>query len=157
MKPEEFFKKYEYDFILATVGTSIFPSVKAAQAALETGYGKSPTKGKNLFGIKAKGAHTPYWTGAQTTEPTREVINGESIIINDGFRSYATVSDSIKDHTQFLLTNSRYAKVFTATTPEQQCKELQAAGYATDPGYSAALINIINKYDLKELDKKKRP
>lgn len=155
MTPEAFFKKYELSFILACVGTSIFPSVKAAQAALETGYGKSPTSGNNMFGIKAKGVKTPYWQGESTTETTREVIDGQSVVISDGFRKYSTVEDSIKDHTYFLQSNHRYAAVFAATTPEQQAQALQAAGYATDPNYASSLISIINKYSLKSLDKKK--
>lgn len=156
MTPQEFISKYGLDFVLATNGTTLFPSVKAAQAALETGWGKSPTKGLNMFGIKAKGAYTPYWHGEKTAETTREVINGQSITIQDGFRAYASLADSIRDHTYFLQTNSRYNPVFAAKTPEDQARALQAAGYATDPNYASTLISIINKYNLKELDKKKR-
>jgi len=154
-RQEEFFKKYQFDFIAGTLGTGIFPSVKAAQAALESDYGRS-IPGRNMFGIKAKGQKTPFWTGDSTDQKTREVINGVSQTITDGFRAYPTVSDSIKDHTYFLQTIGRYEKVFTAATPEDQARELQKAGYATDPNYANALISIINKYNLKELDKKKR-
>ena len=152
---EEFFKKNQYAIILGCVGTKIFPSVKAAQAALETGYGKYPTKGNNFFGIKATGSHTPYWTGESTAENTREVIDGKEISINTGFRKYATMADSIKDHTYLLTSKSRYAPVLAANTPEDQARALQTCGYATDPNYATSLIWIINKYNLKELDKKK--
>lgn len=155
MTPEQFFQRYQWDFIAATNGTKLFPSVKAAQAALETGYG-SHIPANNMFGIKAQGAKTPYWDGSGTMATTREVINGQSVTINDAFRRYPTMADSIRDHSYFLMTNQRYAPVFAATTPEDQARALQSAGYATDPGYASALISIINKYDLRSLDKKKR-
>ncbi len=155
-RQETFFEKYQYAFILASLGTTIFPSVKAAQAALESDYGKRPTKGNNMFGIKARGVFTPYWKGESTTDTTREVDGGKNKIISDDFRKYETLQDSIKDHTYFLQINPRYKPVFEATTPEAQCNALQTAGYATDPNYASSLIWIINKYNLKDLDKKKR-
>ncbi|MCX6265877.1 MAG: glucosaminidase domain-containing protein [Bacteroidetes bacterium] len=149
--PGDFFKKYGAALVEATQGTPLFPSIKAAQAALETGYGKS-TIGNNLFGIKAAGAHSPYWQGKAQAAKTTEVLNGKAGTYNLEFRAYNSTADSIKDHSYFLLQNPRYKKagVFTATTPEQQARALQAAGYATDPAY-----DIITKYGLKSLDKKK--
>lgn len=154
MTPSEFFKKYGGDIVSATLGTPLFPSVKAAQAALETGYGKSiPTN--NLFGIKATGAKTPYWNGAGSDQLTREVFNGQTVYINDGFRKYATMADSIRDHSYVLITLRRYKAVREAKTPEAQADALQSCGYATDPMYAASLKSIIKDYSLKELDKKK--
>jgi len=157
MKPEDFINKYEHSVIEACAGTSIFPSVKMAQAALETGWGKS-VPSNNLFGIKASGQPSPYWNGDSQISNTREVIDGISGQYNLAFRSYATVADSIRDHTYFLQTNKRYTNngVFAAETPEAQCRALQSAGYATDPNYASTLISVIVKYDLKRLDQKKK-
>jgi flagellum-specific peptidoglycan hydrolase FlgJ len=157
MTPSQFIAKYENDVIAACAGSNIFPSVKMAQAALETGWGKS-IAGNNMFGIKASGVKTPYWQGNSVIANTREVIDGISSQYNLAFRQYTSVSDSIRDHSYFLQSNPRYTKngVFTAKTPEDQCKALQAAGYATDPNYAKSLISIINTYNLKRLDVKKK-
>ena len=157
MTAVEFITKYENAVIEACAGSKIFPSVKMAQAAVETGWGKS-VAGNNMFGIKASGVKTPYWQGNSVIANTREVIDGISAQYNLAFRQYATVADSIRDHTYFLQSNPRYDKygVFAAATPEAQCKALQAAGYATDPNYAATLISIINSNNLKRLDQKKK-
>lgn len=155
--PAQFIAKYENAVIEACAGSKIFPSVKMAQAALETGWGKS-VPNNNLFGIKAAGNYTPYWKGESGISNTREVINGISAQYNLAFRSYATLADSIRDHTYFLQNNARYTKngVFAATTPQEQCQALQKAGYATDPNYARILTLLIKTYNLERLDQKKK-
>lgn len=156
MTPQEFIKKYSAEFIFATDGTPLLPSVKMAQAALETGWGRSTIgKANNMFGIKATGTTTPYWKGDAYNAKTGEVLNGQYVFMVDGFRAYSTLSDSIRDHSHLLMTLSRYQPVRNAATPEDQARALQSCGYATDPGYASKLINIINQYNLRELDKKK--
>jgi flagellum-specific peptidoglycan hydrolase FlgJ len=150
----DFIAAYSTPVVLSSLGTALLPSVIMAQAALETGWGASVV-GNNMFGIKASGATSPYWKGNSVSADTEEVIGGETGTYNLAFRQYANVQDSISDHTYFLRQNSRYASVFTAKTPENQCNALQAAGYATDPNYASKLISIINKYGLASLDKKK--
>lgn len=155
MTPSEFLRKFGNAFAVACLGTGLFPSVKLAQAALESGWGQY-TAGNNLFGIKASGKHTPYWHGDYVTSRTSEYQNGGYVSQTSRFRKYATVGDSVKDHTFFLQHYGRYADVFKASTPEEQAKALQYAGYATDPNYSGKLISIINTYDLKQFDQKKK-
>lgn len=147
-------KRYENAIIDGTQETTLLPSVAMAQLILETGY-MAHIVGNNLFGIKASGVRTKYWDGAYVKAGTTEYINGTSGNYSLYFRKYASEADSIKDRTAFLQTNRRYRNVFTATTPEQQCVELQKAGYATAPAYAQILISIINTWNLKELDKKK--
>lgn len=156
MTPREFINKYAGEFILATNGTPLLPSVKMAQAALETGWGRSTiSTAKNMFGIKATGSKTPYWKGDVYSAKTGEVIGGRYITITDGFRAYSTFSDSIRDHSYLLMSLSRYRPVRNALTAEEQARALQSCGYATDPNYATKLITIISQYNLKELDKKK--
>lgn len=157
MSPKEFLAKYATAFIIACQGTGLFPSVKLAQAALESGWGKSVV-GNNLFGIKAAGSQSPYWHGETVTAGTSEYQSGSYVPQSSKFRKYATVGDSIRDHTWFLQRNGRYrtAGVFTAQTPEDQARALQKAGYATDPLYASKLIKIINTYNLKQYDEKKK-
>lgn len=157
MTPKSFLEKYGDTFVIACEGTGLFPSVKLAQAALESGWGKY-TAGNNMFGIKAAGAHSPYWHGDYVTSRTSEFQDGSYVLQNSRFRKYLTIGDSIRDHTFFLQQNKRYASagVFSAKTPEEQASALQKAGYATDPNYAAKLVNIIRSYNLKQYDEKKK-
>ncbi len=151
-----FINKYQNDIIKSTIGTKIFPSVKMAQACLETGFGKTIVlAANNLFGIKAGGSYTPYWKGKTVTHGTHEEYSGRTVSIADNFRAYDSVEDSIRDHTYFIEKYSRYLPVLAATTPEEQCQQLQNCGYATDTSYASKLLYIINMFNLRELDKKK--
>ena len=89
------------------------------------------------------------------TSRTSEFKDGGYVSQNSRFRKYASIGDSVKDHTYFLQQYARYKGVFVAQTPEEQAKALQEAGYATDPNYSGKLISIINTYNLKQFDEKK--
>ena len=148
---QAFLDKYADAITIACEGTGIFPSVKIAQAALETGWGQHIV-GNNMFGIKAQGDPTPYWHGEKVAAGTTEEVNGVPVSITSNFRKYNTVSDSIRDHNQLLINNTRYANVLSAKTPEEQCRALQSAGYATDSSYAQKPINANN---LKRYDKKK--
>lgn len=155
MTPEEYLKKYATDFVIACQDNSLFPSVKIAQAALETGWGKHVV-GNNLYGIKATGNTTPYWDGSYVTAGTTEYANGSYNPRQSRFRSYSSISDSIRDHSHLLLTADRYKSVRSAQTPEEQARALQSCGYATDPNYASKLISIINSNNLKQYDQKKK-
>lgn len=151
---QAFLDKYADAITIACEGTGIFPSVKIAQAALETGWGQHIV-GNNMFGIKAKGKPNAYWHGDKVTAGTTEEVNGVPVSITSNFRKYDTVSDSIRDHNLLLTKNSRYAEVIAAKTPEEQCRALQSADYATDSSYAQKLISTINANNLKRYDKKK--
>ena len=155
MTPQEFITTYKNDIIRACLGTPIFPSVKMAQMALETGWGAHKV-GNNMFGIKATGSHTPYWKGAKIESNTAEYIAGQAGTYKEPFRLYNSIEDSIIDHNHLLIQNTRYATVLAASTPEIQAMALQSAGYATDPNYAQKLKSIINQHNLKELDQTKK-
>ena len=148
---KQFYKKYAYSAIVACKGTGLFPSVMLAQAALESGYNTSVLSSKynNFFGIKANN-----YTGRTVNLSTGEVINGKKETINSNFRVYKSATESFTDRNKFLKTNARYKSVFTAKTPEEQCNELQKAGYATAQNYANTLIKIINENNLKTIDKR---
>lgn len=155
MKIEKYIKDFSWAAIESTNGTGLFPSVKMAQAIVESAAGNSvlAAKHNNHFGIK-RGIG---WKGEVVSMKTGEVFDGKNVTITDTFRKYNDAIQSFFDHTKFLQRNSRYAKagVFTATTPEKQVEAIRAAGYATDPQYVAKIVSVINKWNLKELDKKK--
>ncbi len=143
-----FLDKYHNDIINATKGTGLFPSVKMAQMIIESSWGNGITakQANNFFGIKADAG----WKGEKKQFNTPK--DGKPV---NYFRVYKTPLESIKDHTAFLKSNSRYPKagVFTATTPEEQITRIAKAGYAESGKYDKAIINLINAYKLKELDK----
>ncbi len=156
MSPEKFFQKYADLAIEASVGKNIFPSVFLAQAALESGWGESSLAKKynNFFGIKADKS----WTGKKVNLKTREEYDGVSQYENAAFRVYDSPRDSFFDRTNFLIENQRYTKagVFDSISPEEQAQKLKAAGYATASNYAQSIINLINKYNLKSFDQKKK-
>jgi len=153
LSPNDFKSKFGPAMIKATEGTPLLPSVKLAQAALETGWGKHVIgDANNMFGIKAKGSTNEYWDGAKVTAGTTEYYGGNKGNYDLGFRKYKSLEDSIKDHSRLLMSLPRYEGVRSASTPEDQAKALKAGGYATSPTYAENLISIIDKYGFKSLD-----
>lgn len=121
----------------------ISPEAIIAQAALETGWGKSAI-GNNVFGIKAgKGWHGKT-QDVSTWEDTNGPEPGGVVNVVDRFRDYDSVADSFADHFRFLEVNSRYrnAGVFAKAGDDAYFMALQRAGYATDPAYAAKLSSI---------------
>jgi flagellar protein FlgJ len=118
-----------------------------AQAALETGWGKSIIKqgdgssSHNLFGIKAHG-----WQGESAKVMTTEYRAGQAVKESASFRAYDSYQQSFNDYVNFLQGNGRYEKALTSTdNPEQFARELQKAGYATDPQYARKISQIARK------------
>lgn len=127
----------------------VLPSVTAAQAILESGWGQSglATQGHNLFGIKGS------YNGHSITMPTREVYGGRSVYINDAFRAYANNNESVQDHGRFLAVNSRYHNLLWQTDYWTVTRLIQADGYATDPYYASSLNAVIERYGLTAWDR----
>ncbi len=123
--------------------TGVDPRIIVAQSALETGYGKS-APGNNYFGIKSHGQ-----PGGQTL-PTTEIAAGQPIRINDSFRTYDSPEASAKGYADFLLNNPRYKPLMAAQGLDNQLRELQASGYATDPQYAAKVGQIARSIDGKK-------
>ncbi|MBG0871895.1 glucosaminidase domain-containing protein [Burkholderia sp. 9777_1386] len=127
--------------------TGVPASVTVAQAALESSWGRR-APGMNLFGIKADAS----WRGPVTSQPTHEVVNGQTITITANFRAYSTWQGSIDDHAAFLTGNPRYRPAFACKTGPEFARAIAAAGYATDPQYADKLISIMNARGLCALD-----
>lgn len=169
LKQEQFIQKMARPCQESCAGTPLFPSVKLAQLALETGWGKTIEDTANAcFGIKA----TSRWLGKVISFTTKETINGVSktftgtgqiydnytSAIQAGanrttlFRAYDSIEQSISDHSRLLLNSPTYEKVRQATTPEAQCTALKQCGYATAQDYDTVLIQIIHGYQLNKFD-----
>lgn len=118
--------------------------ITAAQAILETGYGKSVPidvntgiYSYNLFGIKAHG-HPEF-----VEIYTHEYEGGVKVKILDKFRAYDSFEDSISGRADFFVKNKRYHSLFESSDPVLWAQGLQDKGYATDPKYAYKLISIM--------------
>lgn len=125
--------------------TGIPPSFLVAQAALETGWGRSEPRladgrpSHNLFGIKVGRS----WAGQVADAATTEYVDGVSQRQVERFRAYGSYAESFRDYANLLLTHPRYAGVVGARDAAGFARGLQKAGFATDPAYAAKLERII--------------
>lgn len=171
-KQQDFINKYGDAVVRSTIGTGIFPSVKLAQMAIETGWGDSiKVAANNAYGIKPGNSWQGRVISNNTFEDdpsgkrtyykgTNRIYPGVSAALADGahiqtlFRVYNDVSESIRDHSRLLL-KKHYSPALAASTPEAQAQAIKDCGYATGVNYVRDLISIINKYNLKIFDEKK--
>ncbi|MFC0180430.1 flagellar assembly peptidoglycan hydrolase FlgJ [Thorsellia kenyensis] len=132
---------------LASKDTGIHPNLILAQAALESGWGKSEIKthtgepSHNLFGIKAGKS----WQGKTTEILTTEFIDGSYQKVRAKFRVYNNYQHALSDYVDLITQNPRYKHVLTAPNAEKAAIEIQKAGYATDPNYANKLISILGQ------------
>lgn len=132
--------------------TGIPAHFMVAQAALETGWGRSEPRRAdgspsfNVFGIKAGGG----WRGPSVEATTTEVVAGVSQTRVERFRAYGSYQEAFQDYAGLLAGNPRYAAVLGAQEPALFARGLQAAGYATDPLYAAKLERIIGSATLRQ-------
>ncbi|CAG7651624.1 glycoside hydrolase family 73 protein [Paenibacillus allorhizosphaerae] len=127
-------------------------SITLAQAALESGWGRSELASVhyNFFGIKKfdGDGHDKYVT--YTTKEQK--ADGTWITIDAKFRSYNSALEGFSDHSDFLLKNGRYKQVLQEKNPYAFANGLQAAGYATDQEYGYKLRSIMHQYNLLQFD-----
>ena len=137
----------QYAALAQQVGsaTGIDPRIVLAQAALETGYGKSAPN-FNLFGIR----------GAGSTQQTKEFVDGKMVSMPQNFRAYENAQQSFDDYAK-LMSGSRYKGVRSGKTLQDQIKALQASGYATDPNYGAKIMQIAQGINLEGLPMAQQP
>jgi flagellum-specific peptidoglycan hydrolase FlgJ len=132
--------------------TGVPASVTIAQAILESYWGSSrlAREGNNFFGIKAQtrnGSAGAIWFDVW------EVIGGRNVMQSQAFRAYRTIAESFVDHGRFFVENGRYAAAMAARDdPRQFAREVNRAGYATDPSYASKLIGLMDRYNLYRYD-----
>jgi flagellar protein FlgJ len=115
--------------------TGLDPRLIIAQSAQETGWGRS-APGNNFFGIKSHGQ------AGGNNLATQEVIDGQTVNINDSFRAYDSMGDSVRGYGEFLQANPRYGAMLAAGDLDGQLVALGASGYATDPNYASSVGSI---------------
>lgn len=146
--PTTFFNSIKQGAIDTWGKHNFLPSVTAAQAAIESGWGTSglTAEANNLFGIKGR------YNGQYVIYPTQEWINGHYVTINAEFRKYPNWATSVEDHGNFFTDNPRYHNLLGLTDYKQVANLVQQDGYATDPNYAATIIRVIEQYGLQEWD-----
>jgi flagellar protein FlgJ len=124
------------------------PDALLAQAALETGWGRSvpcTVNGEcsfNLFGIKAGS----QWSGATVNVPTLEFEEGVAVRKVERFRAYGSPADSFRDYAALIGGSSRYANARgTGENVAAFAAALQQGGYATDPNYAQKIAAVANE------------
>lgn len=128
----------------AAAALGVEPGILLAQSALETGWGQhvpSRANGQpsfNLFGIKADSR----WSGDQVSVGTLEFRDGVAQREQARFRAYADPSESFSDYVEFIRNNPRYHRALQAGDDAQYIRELQEAGYATDPAYADKVLRL---------------
>jgi flagellar protein FlgJ len=129
----------------AAAELGVDPRMLVAQAALETGWGRSVMRGAdgqpshNVFGIKATGG----WQGAEVRQSTFEFRGGVMQRERAAFRAYESVGESFADYVRLVRDNPRYREALQAGADGPRFADaLARAGYATDPQYAAKLKAI---------------
>jgi len=130
-------------------GSPIFPSLRIAQALLETGGNIHPWF--NLSGIKAIGGRTPFWDGRYVEKETWEEANGKPYKTVAKFRAYISLEQYFRDQ-ELLYGRPRYSAMCASKTPEDQIKALGASGWATDSRYAEKILNLWKKHELSKYD-----
>jgi LysM repeat protein len=141
---EEYIAIYKDDAIREMQKSGVPASITLAQGILESGDGNSPLAiyAKNHFGVKCHKS----WNG--------ETMHLDDDEKNECFRKYETVYESYKDHSNFLVTRSRYNFLFELKITDYKgwAKGLKKAGYATNPKYADLLIMLIEENKLDQYD-----
>jgi flagellar protein FlgJ len=130
------------------------PLALIAQAALETGWGQRMFKtsagvdSHNLFGIKATG----NWQGDVAVVDTLEYRQGVAQKEKARFRAYDSPEHSLQDYVALIQQNPRYqAALDVASDTKSYFRQLQAAGYATDPNYAEKIVSVLEGKAFKQV------
>ena len=141
---EAYIEKYAQDAVNEMFRSGVPASITLAQGMLESANGQSylALKGNNHFGIKC---HDWKGPGVYMDAEKR----------NECFRKYRNVSESYRDHSDFLRYRDRYKFLFDLKITDYKgwAHGLKKAGYATDPSYANRLISIIEDYELYKYDR----
>jgi flagellar protein FlgJ len=132
------------------------PSVTIAQAILESGWGRSglASRDRNYFGIKCfDGRYGAIASGCHTYKTQECTKAGNCFNTSASFRTYSSMTNSFRDHGNFLKVNSRYKPAFSYTRDANKfIWNVWKAGYATDPNYYTKITGIMSAHKLYQYD-----
>ncbi len=140
----EYIDTYKEMAISEMLRSGVPASITLAQGMLESDNGNSTlaTKANNHFGIKC---HSD-WTGPK--------VYHDDDKRKECFRKYKSANESFLDHSDFLMSGSRYSFLFELDMTDYKAwaKGLKKAGYATSNTYADKLIQIIEDNELHKYD-----
>lgn len=149
------------------------PSVLIAQACLENGYGMDPSCHvligvNNMVGQKSELLNKSWtdiglsvWPGKSITKRTPEQYGGQIVYINDNFRVFDSIEQSLADFLLFLTyaSNSgpggtpKYGgEVLSIKDPETLIRAVGGRGYATGQTYPTSVMRIVRENNLTQYD-----
>jgi len=138
----QYINSYKELAINEEIRTGVPAAITLAQGILESDAGRSDLSlsSNNHFGIKCKSD----WNGA--------TVYHDDDLKNECFRSYPSVEDSYRDHSDFLKNRPNYSFLFNLDPADYHswAYGLKQAGYATSPVYADMLIKEITDYSLEE-------
>lgn len=148
--------------------SGILASVTAAQAILESAYGKSELalNALNLGGMKAELSGNTWpsaWDGRIYQKETAEQLDdGSYISIKADFRAYPSVAAYLADHSAYLRgakkgTALRYEGIVGCMDYRTAFQILKNGGYATSHNYVDNLCRVVEKWNLTRFDGKENP
>ncbi|HEX3399325.1 MAG TPA: glucosaminidase domain-containing protein [Acetobacteraceae bacterium] len=127
---------------------SVPASITVAQWAVESAWGASmPPGSNNPFGIKAV-ADQPA-----VESPTREVINGETVVMTAKFRVFDSLSQAFDEHGRLLATAPAYGDAMKVKQDPEAFADALTGVYATDPAYGYTLKWVMQNYGLAQYDR----
>lgn len=150
MTPNEFI-----DFIGNTAGMicadyNLPASVCIAQAAIESGWGKSCIGNYNYFGRKYNGK------GVYVEKNTQEWAPGVGYYDTTArFQDYGSLEDAITDWCVLMTEESAYSDALETwhnTWDVEEFVRAMAPVYATDPEYADKIVATINANNLMRFD-----
>ena len=149
--PEDFIRTLRPHAEAAARRIGVAPEVLLAQAALETGWGQAMSthadgrSSFNVFNIKAGND----WHGASVTVRTLEYRDGAMRPERAQFRAYDSFAESFDDYVDLIWNSPRYQQALVvADEGEAYMAALSEAGYATDPDYTAKVMDILQRENL---------
>jgi flagellum-specific peptidoglycan hydrolase FlgJ len=146
---QAFFKALLPAAIAAEKAYGVPASVTLAQAALESGWAKSPIGGYNIFGIKGSGS-----AGSKRVW-THEVFHGVRVPWNDKFALYKNFDDAVMAHGK-LFHNGYYDKgIQEFARNHDPYKFIDNVGkrYATAPNYAGSIKKMMTDNNLVAMAK----
>lgn len=129
----------------AAARLGINAEILIAQSALETGWGQFVPENEqgesshNYFGIKADSR----WSGKHVAHRTTEFQGNRARTQIATFRAYQSAEQSFEDYADFVSSQPRYQAARQAGSGQGYLKELQRAGYATDPQYAEKVLGLM--------------
>ena len=130
----------------------VSPQSLAAQAALESGWGKRELKNAdgsstyNLFNIKA----STGWIGQTVTREVLEYKNGVAGKQLERFKAYSSYEEAFSDYAKLISGSPRYSGALNQDI-NGFATGLQQGGFATDPGYANKVIRVFNSPAFREV------